>query len=215
MSPDVTSIEAEGLDRETLTLPGFQEKLVNQVVNATEGTVILVIMSAGPIDVSFAKNVTKIGGIIWVGYPGQAGGDAIAQVIFGDYNPAGRLPFTWYPKEYADQVQMTDMNMRANTSRNFPGRTYRFYTGKTVYEFGHGLSYSTFTKFIKSAPSTEQRAKGRRPRGASVLETATLGDVGWSTKPAAGGLSEGGGEELAGKACNHEGGCVQETELCG
>ncbi|KAH0977831.1 hypothetical protein GBA52_027550 [Prunus armeniaca] len=148
------SIEAEGLDRETLTLPGFQEKLVNQVVNATEGTVILVIMSAGPIDVSFAKNVTKIGGIIWVGYPGQAGGDAIAQVIFGDYNPAGRLPFTWYPKEYADQVQMTDMNMRANTSRNFPGRTYRFYTGKTVYEFGHGLSYSTFTKFIKSAPST-------------------------------------------------------------
>ncbi|PRQ22748.1 putative xylan 1,4-beta-xylosidase [Rosa chinensis] len=148
------SIEAEGLDRENLTLPGFQEKLVEQVVDATNGTVILVIMSAGPIDVSFAKNLSKVGGILWVGYPGQEGGDAIAQVIFGDYNPAGKSPFTWYPQEYVDQVPMTDMNMRANTSRNYPGRTYRFYTGKTVYEFGHGLSYSTFSKFIIYAPST-------------------------------------------------------------
>lgn len=49
---------------------------------------------------------------------------------------------------------MTDMNMRANTSTNFPGRTYRFYAGKTLYEFGHGLSYSTFSTFIKSVPST-------------------------------------------------------------
>lgn len=81
------SIEAEGLDRENLTLPGFQEKLVKQVTNATNGRVILVIMSAGPIDISFAKNLSKIGGILWVGYPGQDGGEAIAQVIFGDYNP--------------------------------------------------------------------------------------------------------------------------------
>ncbi|XP_057965994.1 probable beta-D-xylosidase 5 [Malania oleifera] len=148
------SIEAEGLDRVNLTLPGFQEKLVMDVANAAKGTVVLVVMSAGPIDVAFAKNVSKIGGILWVGYPGQAGGDAIAQVIFGDYNPGGRSPFTWYPQEYADQVPMTDMNMRANTSQNFPGRTYRFYTGKPVYPFGHGLSYSTFSKFIKAAPST-------------------------------------------------------------
>ena len=81
------SIEEEGRDRENLTLPGFQEKLVVEVANATNGTVILVVMSAGPIDISFAKNLTSIGGILWVGYPGQDGGDAIAQVIFGDYNP--------------------------------------------------------------------------------------------------------------------------------
>ncbi|KAF8406210.1 hypothetical protein HHK36_008295 [Tetracentron sinense] len=148
------SIEAEGLDRVNLTLPGLQEKLVMEVANAATAPVVLVVMSAGPIDVSFARNQSKIGAILWVGYPGQAGGDAIAQVIFGDYNPGGRSPFTWYPQEYVDQVPMTDMNMRANTSRNFPGRTYRFYTGKTVYEFGHGLSYSIFSKFIKSAPST-------------------------------------------------------------
>lgn len=148
------SIEAEGLDRVNLTLPGFQEKLVREVVRAAKGTVVLIIMAAGPIDVSFAKNESKIGGILWVGYPGQAGGDAIAQVIFGDHNPGGRSPFTWYPKEYADQVLMTDMNMRPNATRGFPGRTYRFYTGKPVYPFGHGLSYSTFSKCIKSAPTT-------------------------------------------------------------
>ncbi|KAF2294442.1 hypothetical protein GH714_011441 [Hevea brasiliensis] len=49
---------------------------------------------------------------------------------------------------------MTDMNMRANASGDFPGRTYRFYKGETIYKFGHGLSYSTFSKFIVSAPST-------------------------------------------------------------
>ncbi|KAJ8763401.1 hypothetical protein K2173_002284 [Erythroxylum novogranatense] len=148
------SIEREELDRVNLTLPGFQEKLVTSVINATSGTVIIVIMSASPIDISFVKNESTVGGILWVGYPGQDGGDAIAQVIFGDHNPAGRTPFTWYPKEYADQVSMTDMNMRANASKNLPGRTYRFYTGRSLYEFGHGLSYSSFSKFIASAPAT-------------------------------------------------------------
>ncbi|CAK9176754.1 unnamed protein product [Ilex paraguariensis] len=148
------SIERESLDRVNLTLPGFQEELVMEVANATNKSVVLVVMSASPIDISFAKNNSNIGAILWVGYPGQAGGDAIAQVLFGDYNPGGRSPFTWYPQEYADQVSMTDMNMRANATRNFPGRTYRFYTGKSIYEFGHGLSYSTFSKFIISAPST-------------------------------------------------------------
>ncbi|TYI88139.1 hypothetical protein E1A91_D04G185800v1 [Gossypium mustelinum] len=148
------SIEAEGLDRVNLTLPGYQEKLVTDVANAANGKVVLVVMAAGPIDITFARNMRKIGAILWVGYPGQAGGDAIAQVIFGDHNPAGRSPFTWYPQEYANKVPMTDMNMRANATTNFPGRTYRFYTGKTLYEFGHGLSYTSFSKFIISAPST-------------------------------------------------------------
>ena len=81
------SVEAEGLDRVNLTLPGFQEKLVKDVAGATNGIVILVIMAAGPVDISFTQSISNIGGILWVGYPGQDGGDAIAQVIFGDYNP--------------------------------------------------------------------------------------------------------------------------------
>ncbi|KAF2294452.1 hypothetical protein GH714_011551 [Hevea brasiliensis] len=113
------SIEKEELDRENLILPGYQEKLVLDVANATNGTVILVVMSASPIDVSFARNKSKIGGILWVCYPGQAGGDAIAQVILEDYNPAGRSPFTWYPQAYVDQVPMTNMNMRAMPVETF------------------------------------------------------------------------------------------------
>lgn len=81
------SIENEGRDRVNLTLPGFQEKLVMDVCNATNGSVVMVIMSAGPLDISFVKRCNKIGAILWVGYPGQDGGDALAQIIFGDYNP--------------------------------------------------------------------------------------------------------------------------------
>ncbi|XP_031129998.1 probable beta-D-xylosidase 5 [Ipomoea triloba] len=149
------SLEQEGLDRDNLKLPGFQEKLVTDVVSATNNaSVILVVMSSSPIDITFAKNNSRIGAILWVGYPGQDGGEAIDQVLFGHYNPGGRSPFTWYPQEYADKVAMTDMNMRANATRNFPGRTYRFYNGESIYPFGHGLSYTTFSKFITSAPST-------------------------------------------------------------
>ncbi|XP_027161060.1 probable beta-D-xylosidase 5 [Coffea eugenioides] len=146
------SIEREGLDREDLKLPGFQEKLVMDVSEAAPGPVVLVIMAAGPVDVSFAKNNSKIGAILWAGYPGQDGGDAIAQVLYGDYNPGGRSPFTWYPQEYAEKVPMDDMHMRANACASFPGRTYRFYTDKPVYDFGHGLSYSNYSKVIIVAP---------------------------------------------------------------
>ncbi|KAL3580403.1 hypothetical protein D5086_018238 [Populus alba] len=75
--------------------------------------------SINPIDISFAKNESKIGRILCVGYPNQAGGDAIAQVIFEDHDSIGRSSLTWYPKEYSDQV-----NMRANSTDNFPGKTY-------------------------------------------------------------------------------------------
>nr|TKS08175.1 glycosyl hydrolase family 3 family protein [Populus alba] len=81
------SIEQEDLDWENLILLGYQEKCVKDMANATNGTMILVIMSISPIDISFAKNERKVRGILWVGYPGQAGGDAIAQVICGDHNP--------------------------------------------------------------------------------------------------------------------------------
>ncbi|KAI8018674.1 putative beta-D-xylosidase 5 [Camellia lanceoleosa] len=147
------SFEAEMVDRLDLTLPGYQELLVIEVAKAAKGPLVLVVMSGGPVDLSFANN-TKVGGILWVGYPGQAGGDAIAQVIFGKFNPGGRSPFSWYPQSYVDQVPMTDMNLREDSTRNYPGRTYRFYLGKLMYDFGHGLSYSVFSKFIMSAPST-------------------------------------------------------------
>ncbi|TVU02887.1 hypothetical protein EJB05_51595, partial [Eragrostis curvula] len=68
----------------------------------------------------------------WAGYPGQAGGLAIAKVLFGDKNPSGKLPVTWYPEEFT-KFPMTDMRMRADPASGYPGRSYRFYNGKTVY----------------------------------------------------------------------------------
>ncbi|KAG6593233.1 putative beta-D-xylosidase 2, partial [Cucurbita argyrosperma subsp. sororia] len=146
------SIEAETIDRDGLLLPGRQQDLVSRVAAASRGPTVLVLMSGGPIDVSFAKDDPRISAILWAGYPGQAGGAAIADVLFGTTNPGGRLPMTWYPQSYLSNLPMTTMAMRSTPS--YPGRTYRFYAGPVVYPFGHGLSYSNFINKIIKAPTT-------------------------------------------------------------
>jgi xylan 1,4-beta-xylosidase len=80
-------VEAEGLDRTSLLLPGRQAELISAVAKASKGPVILVLLSGGPIDIGFAQNDNSISAILWAGYPGQAGGQAIADVIFGKHNP--------------------------------------------------------------------------------------------------------------------------------
>nr|XP_043627592.1 beta-xylosidase/alpha-L-arabinofuranosidase 2-like [Erigeron canadensis] len=147
------SIEAEALDRTEIDLPGQQELLVTQVAYASKGPVILVIMSGGGMDVDFAKGETKIPSILWVGFPGQEGGGALADVIFGAYNPSGRLPMTWYPRTYVDSVPMTNTNMRPDPVMGQPGQTYRFYRGDAVYPFGFGLSYGSFNHKLVKAPN--------------------------------------------------------------
>ena len=82
--------------------------------------------------------------ILQAWYPGQAGGTAIAEVLFGDYNPAGRLPITFYKKDN----QLPDFE-----DYNMQGRTYRYLNYEPLYTFGHGLSYTTFsysTPFIEN-----------------------------------------------------------------
>ncbi|CAM6045942.1 unnamed protein product [Sphagnum compactum] len=147
--------EAEKRDRVSLRLPGRQEELILAIAgNVTrQVAIVVVVMSGGPLDMRFAKEDERIQSILWVGYPGEAGGQAMSEVIFGDHNPGGRLPLSWYPEEYT-RISMTDMHMRPNPTLDYPGRTYRFYTDSTVYEFGHGLSYSSFRCSILSAPLT-------------------------------------------------------------
>ncbi|XP_057820324.2 probable beta-D-xylosidase 7 isoform X2 [Cryptomeria japonica] len=146
--------EREEHDRINLNLPGEQQKLVSEVSRAAKRPVVLVILCGGPVDVSFAVNDSSISSIIWAGYPGEAGGQALAEIIFGDYNPGGRLPMTWYPQDFV-KVPMTDMNMRPNHQTGYPGRTYRFYRGKTVFKFGHGLSYSRYSHKFSSSTMKE------------------------------------------------------------
>ncbi|KAI6694996.1 hypothetical protein NL676_022706 [Syzygium grande] len=143
--------EREDLDRVSLLLPGKQMDLVSSIAAASKNPIILVLTGGGPLDVSFAQNDPRIASILWIGYPGEAGGKALAEVIFGDINPGGRLPVTWYTESFT-KVPMNNMNMRADPSQGYPGRTYRFYIGDRVYGYGHGLSYMDFHYKFLSAP---------------------------------------------------------------
>lgn len=142
------SDEREGHDRSSLLLPDNQDALVAQVAEAVQVPVVVVIMSGGPLDVSAIKNSSRVGAIIFCGYPGQAGGQAIADALFGVTNRFGKLSMTWYPENFTAQAAMTDFRMRPNASDGYPGRTHRFYVGPTVFPFGAGLSYTRFAKTL-------------------------------------------------------------------
>jgi hypothetical protein len=137
------SIESEGRDRKTIDLPPVQLLLLQEIEKVVRSPIHVVIMSGSGLDLSYIRDSSNYASLIWAGYPGQSGGAAIASVVFGQYNPGGRLPITFYPASYVDAVNMTDMQMRPSATN--PGRTYKFYTGQAVYEFGTGLSYTTFS----------------------------------------------------------------------
>ena len=137
------SVDGEGHDRISIVLPDIQLSLLQQLVKAVRSPIHVVIMSGSSLDLSFIRDSPQFASLIWAGYPGQSGGSAIASVVFGQYNPAGRLPITFYPASYVDQVSMLDMSMRPSSTN--PGRTYKFYTGQPVFGFGFGLSYTTFS----------------------------------------------------------------------
>ncbi|KAJ5819030.1 hypothetical protein N7474_004621 [Penicillium riverlandense] len=135
------TIEAEAMDRETITWPGNQLQLIHKLSELGKPLIVLQ-MGGGQVDGSSLKANKHVNALVWGGYPGQAGGQALLDIITGKRAPAGRLTATQYPAEYALQFPAIDMNLRP--SGNNPGQTYKWYTGKPVYEFGHGLFYTTF-----------------------------------------------------------------------
>ena len=135
--------ESEGHDRTSIALPDIQLSLIQQLEKVVRSPLHVVIMSGSGLDLSYVRDSTQCQSLIWMGYAGQSGGLALANVMFGEYNPGGRLPITFYPASYVDAVSMFDMQMRPSPTN--PGRTYKFYTGKAVFEFGDGLSYTTFS----------------------------------------------------------------------
>jgi len=122
----------EGGDKTTLDLPAEQQAML-EAAKATGKPVIVVAMNGSPINLAWAKD--NAAAIIEAWYPGEAGGLAIANVLSGKVNPAGRLPLTFY-KSIADLPPFGDYTMK--------GRTYRYFTGTPVYPFGYGLSYTSF-----------------------------------------------------------------------
>ncbi|CAF1031111.1 unnamed protein product [Rotaria sordida] len=91
------SIESEGRDRTSIALPSIQLALLQQIEKVVRSAIHVIIMSGSSLDLSFIRDSTLYGSLIWMGYAGQAGGLAVAKVIFGQYNPGGRLPITIYP----------------------------------------------------------------------------------------------------------------------
>ncbi len=122
-----------GGDRTNLNLPAAQEKLLDAISSAGK-PVIVVLTNGGALSVNNARE--KASAILLAGYGGQQGGNAVADVLFGDYNPAGRLPVTYYKS--IDQIP-------AFEDYNMEGKTYRFFRKEPLYPFGYGLSYTTFT----------------------------------------------------------------------
>ncbi len=121
-----------GGDRTHINLPKIQEDLV-KAVKATGKPTILVLLNGSAIAVNWENE--NLDAIISAGYPGQEGGNAVADVLFGDYNPAGRLPVTYYKS--VDQLPSFD-------NYDMEGRTYKYFKGEPLYPFGYGLSYTTF-----------------------------------------------------------------------
>jgi len=147
--------EDEGWDRKDIILPGVQNQLVQAIV-ATKVPTVVVLIHGGALAIEWIKD--NVPAIIDAFYPGELGGDAITSLLWGDVSPSGRLPVTIYPQDLTTTRDIIDMGLREKG-----GITYRYYTGKPLWEFGFGLSYTTFRYSIDEphlTTTTEVAANG-------------------------------------------------------
>ena len=132
----------EGGDRLDIKLPAVQSELIREITALGKPTILVLLNGSA---VSFPWEKENVPAIVEAWYPGQAGGTAIADVLFGDFNPAGRLPLTFY--QSIDQIPpFSQYDMK--------GKTYRYFKGKPLYEFGYGLSYTTFSYTDLDVPAS-------------------------------------------------------------
>jgi beta-glucosidase len=150
----------DGGDRKTIELPAVQQELVTALA-ATGKPVVLVLMNGGALALQSSER--KAAAVLEAWYPGQAGGTAIAETLFGENNPSGRLPVTFYAS--TDQLPPFD-------DYSMKGRTYRYFAGNVLYQFGYGLSYTHF-KYLSGRLST-----GMLRAGGSIAVCAEVKNVG-------------------------------------
>lgn len=136
-----------GGDRTTIQLPVVQTELMRSL-KATGKPVVFVMMTGSAIAIPWENE--NVPAIINAWYGGQSAGTAIADVLFGDYNPSGRLPVTFY-KSDSDLPGFSDYSMN--------NRTYRYFKGEALYPFGYGLSYTTFKYDELKVPATVRKGK--------------------------------------------------------
>jgi beta-glucosidase len=136
-----------GGDRTSIMLPAVQTELM-KALKATGKPVVFVMMTGSAIATPYESE--NIPAIVNAWYGGQSAGTAIADVLFGDYNPAGRLPVTFY-KADSDLPGFSDYTMK--------GRTYRYFKGEALYPFGYGLSYTSFKYGALKIPASIAKGK--------------------------------------------------------
>ncbi|MBS1653908.1 MAG: glycoside hydrolase family 3 C-terminal domain-containing protein [Bacteroidetes bacterium] len=128
------TIESEGVDRQDIQLPKDQQDFIKDMYKANPN-IVVVLIAGSSLAINWIND--SIPAIVDAWYPGQEGGTAVADVLFGDYNPSGRLPLTFY-KSINELPPFNDYDITK-------GRTYQYYQGIPLYPFGYGLSYTTFT----------------------------------------------------------------------
>lgn len=142
-------IEGEGGDKKDIELPMVQQQLL-RAMHATGRPVVFVNCSGSAI--AFGSVEGQYDALLQAWYAGQGGAKALAEVLFGDYNPGGKLPVTFY-RSNDDLPDFLDYSMK--------NRTYRYFTGKPQYPFGYGLSYTTFAVGKGKLSSTSMRKDGK------------------------------------------------------
>ena len=126
------TIEREGKDRDFITLPADQMEFLQELYHVNKN-IVLVLVAGSPLSILWEdKNIPAI---LNAWYPGEKGGTAVAEALFGKYNPAGRLPVTYYNR-LEDLPAFDDYDITK--------RTYKYFEGDVLYPFGHGLSYTAF-----------------------------------------------------------------------
>ncbi|ESO93305.1 hypothetical protein LOTGIDRAFT_216125 [Lottia gigantea] len=132
------ALETENVDRTNLSLPGKQQDLLKDVIKHTKGRILVLIFSGGPLDINQAVESNKVSAIFQCFFPAQSTGIALyrsIKLVSPVDNPGARLPYTWY-HDMSQVPNMTDYTMTE--------KTYRYFTGKPLFPFGYGLSYSSF-----------------------------------------------------------------------
>ena len=124
--------EGEGFDRDSIELPECQQTLI-KALHETGKPMVMVNCSGSAMALLWESE--NLPAILQAWYPGQSGGQAVAEVLFGEVNPSGHLPLTFY---------RATSDLPAFTDYSFSNRTYRYFNGKSLYAFGHGLSYTQF-----------------------------------------------------------------------
>jgi beta-glucosidase len=149
----------DGGDRTDIDLPKTQQQLL-EAVAATGKPVVVVLMSGSAIAANWAKD--HAAGLLQAWYPGEVGGEAIADILTGKVNPSARLPITFYA---------SDKELPAFDDYHMQGRTYRYFKGEPLYGFGYGLSYTKF-KYSGLKLSTSSLEAGK-PLSVDVTVTNT------------------------------------------